>query len=1077
MNKFFVEYRFFQSRHKKMPRFCPVFRLIGLASLLCLTVGSHSYGQTENQQEIPNSQPLTIPMTPPDEALAMIELPTGFHATLAASEPDVHQPIAAAFDYRGRLWVVECYTYSDRRENFNLKLNDRVVIFEDTNQDGVFDSRKIFWDCGKQLTGIELGFGGVWLTSAPNLIFIPDRDRDDKPDGDPEVVLDGFENSKVRHNIVNGLRWGPDGWLYGRHGILATSFVGRPGATESQRSPINCGIWRYHPTSRAFEVVAHGGTNSWGFDFDQHGQMFMINTVIGHLFHVVPGARYDRMFGAHFNPHTYQQIAQAADHVHWDTTKERWSDAKKDALSDGTDKAGGGHAHCGLMIYQGDNWPEEFRNKLFTANFHGRRLNSEVLERHGNGYVAVHGPDYFKTADPWFRGIELLTGPDGGVFVLDWSDIGECHESDGVHRTSGRIFKLVYGDHQSGDLKKILAFDIATESIDELIIKLMHPNQWFARKARRRLQELASSDDAAVRESVQAKLRVFYSVVDQTADKSDGPTVGASNQNSVDVEAGKMAASQIRKAIAAGKVRNDFKLNRLALLWARYGCQALSMPELIAICESPDEHVRAWAVRMMADGRNEIGDATFEQISRMAGMDDSGLVRLYLAVSLSHVKSDRAFRLARILASHAKDKVDSMQPHLLWYGVEPFVLQDPEAAIELAVESKIPLLQENIARRIAGQLDSKPQLVEQLLTRIASDDVPSAKFTRTQCLIGIAKALEGWNQAQEPTAWKPFVDSLELKADSAEQTLVHKLNLLFGDQVTIEDLFKTMQDRNASVQARRQAIETIGRLKPDQRFFKVAQSLIGKTELTHSVLRGMARLDQAEIPSLVLKKFPGMDPQARKLAIDLLSGRLPYAKQLLTAIETRQVPVSMLTASHARRMASFEDPELSEQLKRVWGTVRSSSAEKLAQIDRLRHELTAEVISSADVRVGQALFQKHCASCHVMRGQGGAIGPDLTGADRKNMNYLLENVVDPSSSVADSYRSSNVLLLDGRLLIGVVVNQSKKTLTLQTKDGPVTIDQEDVEAIKQTQLSLMPEGLLDQLKAEQRAALFKYLQN
>ena len=185
----------------------------------------------------------------------------------------------------------------------------------------------------------------------------------------------------------------------------------------------------------------------------------------------------------------------------------------------------------------------------------------------------------------------------------------------------------------------------------------------------------------------------------------------------------------------------------------------------------------------------------------------------------------------------------------------------------------------------------------------------------------------------------------------------------------------------------------------------------------------------------------------------------------------------MLTASHARQIASFEDSQLDEQLKRVWGTVRSTSAEKMKQIDGLRQELTSDVIASADIRIGQQVFAANCASCHVMRGQGGAIGPDLTGSDRKNMNYLLENIVDPSSSVADSYRSSNVLLLDGRLLIGVVIKQSEKTLTLQTKDGLITLDQEDVDAIKETQLSLMPEGLLDQLKPEQRAALFKYLQN
>ena len=223
------------------------------------------------------------------------------------------------------------------------------------------------------------------------------------------------------------------------------------------------------------------------------------------------------MYGAHFNPHTYQVIPQTADHVHWDTQKEKWNDAKKSALSDATDQAGGGHAHCGMLIYQGHNWPQEFHNKILTANFHGRRINSEIIERHGNGYIATHGPDYFKTQDPWFRGIELLSGPDGGVFVLDWSDIGECHERDGVHRTSGRIFKIIYGEQDKGDLKIQPAFDIGSQSIDELIINLMHPNQWFARKARRRLQELASSNDSAITKTVQDKLRAYYAVIDAKA--------------------------------------------------------------------------------------------------------------------------------------------------------------------------------------------------------------------------------------------------------------------------------------------------------------------------------------------------------------------------------------------------------------------------------------------------------------------------------------------------------------------------------------------------------------------------------
>src|SRR5205823_3082114 len=238
---------------------------------------------------------------------------------------------------------------------------------------------------------------GVFATCAPNLIFIPDRDGDDIPDGPPEILLDGWNTDSIRHNIVNGLKWGPDGWLYGRHGIQATSSVGKPGTPDNARTKLNCAIWRYHPTKKTFEVVCQGGTNPWGHDWDQYGGLFFINTVIGHLWHGIPGAYYKRMYGEHLAPYRYGLIDQAANHFHWDIGK-TWHDPSN--AGSGADTLGGGHAHSGLMIYQGDNWPPVWRNRLFTLNFHGRRINQERLEPDGSGVVGRHEPDFVKFADP-----------------------------------------------------------------------------------------------------------------------------------------------------------------------------------------------------------------------------------------------------------------------------------------------------------------------------------------------------------------------------------------------------------------------------------------------------------------------------------------------------------------------------------------------------------------------------------------------------------------------------------------------------------------------------------------------------
>jgi putative membrane-bound dehydrogenase-like protein len=178
-------------------------------------------------------------------ALGRITLPAGFTVSLFAAEPDVVQPIAMTIDHKGRLWVVENYSYPVWLGG--PKGKDRILIFEDADNDGRFDRRTVFFDKGTNFTGIELGFGGVWVCATPNLLFIPDGDGDLHPDSEPVVKLDGWD-TKAQHNMFNGLRWGPDGWLWGCNGIMSNSRVGKPGAADRERVAINCGVWRYHPT-------------------------------------------------------------------------------------------------------------------------------------------------------------------------------------------------------------------------------------------------------------------------------------------------------------------------------------------------------------------------------------------------------------------------------------------------------------------------------------------------------------------------------------------------------------------------------------------------------------------------------------------------------------------------------------------------------------------------------------------------------------------------------------------------------------------------------------------------------------
>jgi len=380
----------------------------------------------------------------PKEAAANMTVPEGFRVQLAAGEPQVHQPIAFTIDHRGRLWVAEAYTYPTRAPEGEGK--DKIIILEDTNSDGTLDSRKVFIEGLNLVSGLEIGFGGVWVGAAPYLLFIPDKDEDDKPDAEPQVLLDGFGYQDT-HEVLNSFIWGPDGWLYGCHGVFTHSKVGKPGTLDADRVPMNAGVWRYHPQRHEFEVFAWGSSNPWGVDFNDTGQAFITACVIPHLFHVVQGARFQRQGGNHFNPHFYDDIKTIADHSHFigNIRDHAWWGHEPDVPHE-TSAAGGGHAHCGAMIYLGDHWPEQYRNHIFFNNIHGNRVNNDLLERKGSGYIGRHGKDFLHANDKWFRGINLKYGPDGGVYLIDWYDKNACHRTNPEvwDRTNGRIYKITY---------------------------------------------------------------------------------------------------------------------------------------------------------------------------------------------------------------------------------------------------------------------------------------------------------------------------------------------------------------------------------------------------------------------------------------------------------------------------------------------------------------------------------------------------------------------------------------------------------------------------------------------------------
>lgn len=975
-------------------------------------------GET-NFPEIYNSEPLSDETLPsPDAAAKGFSVPEGFKVSVFASEPEVQNPIALTWDEGGRMWVAENYTYAERKKRFDFNLSDRVLIFEDTDWDGKADKRSVFIDTVKNLTSIEKDNEGLWLMCPPQLLFVPDRDHDDKPDGPPEVMLDGFTVAQSNsHNYANGLKWGPDGWLYGRCGHSCPGKLGVPGTPDADRIPIDGGIWRFHPTRKVVEVLTHGTTNPWGHDWDENGELFFINTVNGHLWHMIPGAHFKEPFGPSLNPLIFDRLEMHADHWHFDTGQ-HWTKSRDGKAND----FGGGHAHIGMCIYQADHLPAEWKDKLLTWNMHGRRLNREKLARHGSGYLASDEPDQFLASDEWFRGLEISQGPDGALYALDWSDTGECHDSTGVHRTSGRIYRFSNGKPEKpdfSDLEALVAKKLNPESFHFHALKrlLTHPNVWYARQAQR----------------LRARTQQDWGTIG-TIGEISSPT--------------------------------NPTPHRLRAMW--YESQFEHFNPLSHLTD-PDEHLRVWAIRFLTDHwqldtirgprpHPGIEKETLARLIDMAKSDPSGLVHLALASTLQRVPLDQRLPLATALASHQKYATDHNLPHLVWFGSYALGAQLPE----LARSTDWPLLLEWTARAIGEQDEKFPGTLDALFT-IAIEQPSKVPHL----LKGLRNAYQGRAQANKPANWDKFV-AAQKTTDLAD------LTALYGDGRSLDALHRDVLNPNAPLSARERALRGLIRKKYPQ-LHQTCLPLLSDRSLNQLALEGLATLPDPDLAAILLKNRKHFRGSSQEKVIATLITRPTWANVLLDHIASGKLSRTVISPYQARQLLNFNDPALSKKLTQTWGSLRSTPEEKQHEIAEFKKRLTPEVLAQTNSVVGQKLYQTHCAACHKLHGKGGNLGPDLTGSGRTNLDYLLTNIIDPNALVSANHHLTTVALKDGRTLTGIIARRTDKVLALRIMEKEEAIPVNDISKVTTTQTSIMPEGILKNLKPNQQRDLLGYL--
>jgi putative membrane-bound dehydrogenase-like protein len=952
---------------------------------------------------------------PAIEAAQSMIVPEGFRVTLFAAEPDVKQPIGFCIDDRGRLWVAEAYNYP----NHGTKPGDRIVILEDTDHDGRFDKRTMFYDQLNYVTGIEVGFGGAWVMSPPYFYFIPDRDGNDVPDAEPQVLLDGFGNHANAHNLANGFAWGPDGWLYGTHGRTNWSRIGKPGSPDEQRVQFDGGVYRYHPVRHVWEAYADGTTNPWGIDWDDFGEAFVCNCVNPHLFHVIPGAHYEPWRNRESSRYAYQRIDTIADHLHFvgtDNVREGLGSTEEDAV-------GGGHAHCGTMVYLGDNWPAKYRNSVFMNNIHGKRINQDFLTRAGSGYSASHAPDLMRSRDPWHVGVTLQYGPDGGVFVLDWSDTGECHHTRNTQRETGRVYKIVY------DQPTPMSTDLSKRTNRELVELQLHRNDWHVRHARRILQERASQGEDMKNE---------------------------------------------RSELLAQCRENSDVTRKLRAIWALWSIGGVDEAFWKDQLKHSDEHVRTWAIRLLCEKYPEhpTDELVLQRFVELAETDPSSRVRLYLASVLQRLPNASRWEIARALLQRAEDDADQNIPLMIWYAVEPLSEVDIDRFIRLAGDSKIRLVVNHIARRVASSKkasDAMPRLIESLMLR----KEPEFQWSIVD---GILRGLEGIRSMKMPPNWARAFELLQSSSNADLRQSTMALALIFDDPNAIARLKQQAENADLPTSAREQALQSLIAKKAHA----TPDLLIGSlqsTPLRRLSIRGLAEFDHPETAAKLLALYPSSDTGTQQDILQTLASRPKWAHALLDAMESNTIARRDVTAFTARQLLSLDDSNVQTRLVSIWGELRSTPDEISKKLTSLKKQLTASAIKKADLAMGRGVFQKSCSSCHRLFDAGGTIGPDITGSQRTNLDYLLENMLDPSASVAKDFQMELLLLEGGRTVSGLIVDESENAVTVQTVNERLVVPKKEIDTRKLSKVSLMPDGLLNSLSKEEVVALVAYLAN
>lgn len=951
----------------------------------------------------------------PEESLRRMSAAQGLSVEVALADPEIGQPLSMKFDERGRLWVVQYLQYPNpaglkmvsRDQHLrtvydkvppapphHFRGNDKITIHEDADGDGRYERQKTFVEGLSLVSSFAPGRGGLWVLNPPYLLFYPDRNHDDVPDGDPEVHLEGF-GIEDSHSLANSLRWGPDGWLYSTQGSTVSGEIKRPGLDKQGVHSMGQLVWRYQPETRRYEIFAEGGGNSFGLEIDSKGRIYS-----GHNgndtrgFHYIQGGYFQKGFdkhGALSNPFTFGYFLPMTHHK-----APRFTHT--------------------FVIYEGAALPDEYRGQLFGVFPLQSQVVRSVVETDRSSFKTHDLPSLLTTTDSWCRPVDIQVGPDGAMYVADLYEQRIDHSSHyqgRIDRSTGRIYRI-----RAQDAKHAPAFDLAKRSSHELIEVLKHENKWHRQTA---LRLLADRRDASI-------------------------------------------LPELRRMIenAAGQPA-------LEALWAIYLTGGLSNELALRTLDHSDPFVRLWTVRLLCDERS-VSPPVAHKLAALAGHEPNLEARVQLACSARRLPVADALPIVRNLLARDEDVADIYQPLSVWWAIEAHAKEHRDQVVAMFSDRavwELPLVQEHILTRLMRRYAAAGSRKDLLTCARLLELAPTAEHAK-RLMTGFEQAFEG-----RPLSGLPE-ELLAAMAKAGGGSLA--LRVRQKESAAVDEALAVIADEQKPVAERTLYLQVLGEIDEPRSvpaMLKVVEQSRDDT-IRAAALTALQSYDEPQIATAVISVHDALSDDLRLVAQTLLASRRGSSLAVLQAVDSKRIDPALIPPTIVRKILFHRDEPIASLVRKHWGEIQGATTEAMReQIDRLVGTVYAGSGSPYD---GAKLFAQHCAKCHTLFGDGGSIGPDLTGYNRQDLPIMLLNVVNPSASIREGFENYVAVTTDGRTLNGFVADQDGRTVVLRGIDGQnLILPREEIEELAAIPQSIMPEGILNPLTEQQVRDLFAYL--